>query len=316
MITLPESSFEKAKVFIKSKARELERSRFEFLFENGSKESVLKELEKYQNEDGGFGHGIEPDFWLPSSSPMATWAAGQILIEIGADKNEPIVRAMVHYLVNSIDFKTEIWHAVLPENNDYPHAPWWHWNEGVQENWSFNPSVELAAYLVHWSDEQSEVAELGWLVIGKAVDHLMNKSDMDRHEINNYQAMVEIMKLRQAAFDSKSHYALNAVSEQVMKLAERCVNKDVSTWSDGYQPLPLDFINHASDPLCERLGSLVDTNLDFFRQQLSDEGIWDISWNWGSYPEEYEIARGYWKGILAVNRYRQLKAFDLIKFEF
>ncbi|WP_059173320.1 hypothetical protein [Bacillus sp. FJAT-27445] len=309
MNTLP---FEKAKVFIKSKARGLERSRFECIFENGSKESVLKELENYQNEDGGFGHGIEPDFWLPNSSPMATWAAGEILMEIGAGKNEPIVRSMISYLVNSIDIETGMWHSVLPENNDYPHAPWWHWHEGVQENWSFNPSAELAAFLVHWSEEQSEAAELGWNVIGKAVDHLMNKSEMDRHEINNYQALVEIVKPQQAIFDSRFNYSLNDVSEQVMTFAENCVNKDISTWADGYQPLPLDFIKDPSDSLCERLGSLVDANLDFYSKQVSDEGIWDISWSWGSYPEEFEIARGYWRGILAVNRYKQLKAFGYV----
>ncbi|WP_409271662.1 hypothetical protein V1499_19030 [Neobacillus sp. SCS-31] len=313
MSNFPESSFEKAKVFIKSKARGLERSRFQFIFENGSKESVLTELEKYQNEDGGFGHGIEPDFWLPHSSPMATWAAGQILMEIGADKNEPIVRSMVSFLATSIDSETGMWHSVLPENNDFPHAPWWHWHESVQENWSFNPGAELAAFLVHWSAEESEPAEIGWRVIANAVDHLMRKSEMDKHEINNFQALVEIMKPHQATFNSKYNYSLIEVSEQVMKLAENCVNKDVSTWTKGYQPLPLDFIDTPEHPLCERLGSLVEKNLDFYKQQMSDEGIWDISWSWGSYPEEYEIARGHWKGILAVNRYKQLKAFGYIK---
>ncbi|RDU37243.1 hypothetical protein DRW41_10995 [Neobacillus piezotolerans] len=296
-----------------SKARGLERSRFEFIFENGRKENVLTELKKFQNEDGGFGHGIEPDFWLPNSSPMATWAAGQILMEIGADKNKPIVQSMVSYLANSIDNETGMWRSVLPENNEYPHAPWWHWHEGVQENWSFNPSAELAAFLVHWSDEESEAAELGWRVIRKAIDHLMGKSEMDRHEINNYQALVEIMKPRLATFESKINHSLNEVSEQVMVLAEKCVNKDVSTWTEGYQPLPLDFINDPSDRLCERLGTLVEENFDFYKRQASDEGIWDISWNWGSYPEEYEIARGFWKGILAVNRYKQFKAFGYLK---
>lgn len=68
------SNFDRAKVFIKTKARGLERSLFEYEFENGSQESVLAELITYQNKDGGFGNGIEPDFWLPNSSPMATWS--------------------------------------------------------------------------------------------------------------------------------------------------------------------------------------------------------------------------------------------------
>ncbi|MCM3705200.1 MULTISPECIES: hypothetical protein [Cytobacillus] len=312
MSKFPKRQFESAKEFINSKARELERSRFEFLFENGSKENVLRHLITYQNEDGGFGHGIEPDFWLPHSSPMATWAAGQILMEIGADKNEPMIRSMISYLVNTIDIETGMWDSVLPENNEFPHAPWWHWHEGVQENWMFNPSVELAAFLVHWSTEQSNAAEIGWNTIAKAVNHIMNKSEMDKHEINNYQQLIKIIKPHESIFDNKIQYPLKSVSEQILMLAEKCVDKDISTWSEGYKPLPLDFIDNPYHPLCETFGSLIEENLNMYIKQMSDEGIWDISWSWGSYPEEFEIARRYWKGIIAVNRYKQLKAFGYV----
>ena len=44
MVKLTKNQFEKAHSFIKSKARKLENARFEFEFENGSKESVLKQF--------------------------------------------------------------------------------------------------------------------------------------------------------------------------------------------------------------------------------------------------------------------------------
>ncbi|SDW88474.1 hypothetical protein SAMN05444487_107103 [Marininema mesophilum] len=311
MSKLPKNRFERAKAFIKSNARQLDRSRFEFLFENGSKEGVLNQLKRYQNEDGGFGHGIEPDFWLPNSSPMATWAAGQILMEIDADKNEPMVGSMISYLMNTVDIETGMWDSVLPENNEYPHAPWWHWEEGIQENWMFNPSAELAAFLVHWSSEQKST-EIGWSAIGKAVDHLMERTEMDSHEINNYLKLVKIIKNYEFTFDVKIEYSLISVSEQVWKLAEKCVDKDVSTWNKGYKALPLDFIDHPNDPLCEIFGSLVEENLNMYSEQLSDEGFWDISWSWGSYPEEFEIARRDWWGIIAVNRLKQFKEFGYL----
>jgi hypothetical protein len=306
---MSKSRFEKAKTFIMSKGRELERVRFEFEFEYGSKESVITQLKTYQNEDGGFGNGIEPDFWLPHSSPMATWAAGQILLEIGADRSEPVVKSMISYLINTNDIETGMWDSVLPENNDYPHAPWWHWQEGVQENWMFNPSAELAAFLVHWCSEKSNAAEIGWNSIEKAVIHLMNKAEMDRHEINNFQQLIKIIKPHELTFNTKIRYSLNNVSEKIMVLAEQCVVKDISKWTEGYQALPLDFIDNPNHALCERFGSLIEQNLNLYIEQMSEEGTWDISWSWGSYPEEYGVARTYWKGILAVNRYKQLKAF-------
>jgi hypothetical protein len=310
---ISKSKFKKAKTFIASKGRELELARFEFSFENGSKENVMTQLKTYQNEDGGFGNGIEPDFWLQNSSPMATWAAGQILMEIGADANEPMVKSMISYLINTNDIETGMWASVLPKNNDYPHAPWWHWQEGVQANWMFNPSVELAAFLVHWSSEQSKAGEIGWISIRKAINHLMNKTEMDRHEINNFLQLIKIIKLNESTFNAKLQYSLNSVFEKIMVLAEQCVDKDISTWTKGYKALPLDFIDSPKHPLCERFDPLVEQNLNLYVEQMSDEGIWDISWSWGSYPEEFEVARRYWKGILAVNRYKQLKAFGYLE---
>ncbi|MGE7690373.1 hypothetical protein ACQKMI_14355 [Lysinibacillus sp. NPDC097214] len=93
---------------------------------------------------------------------MATWKAGQILMDIGADKEELMVKSVISYLINTNHMETGMWDTVLPENNENPHAPWWHWHEGIQENWMFNPGVELAAFLVHWSTEKSESSEIGW----------------------------------------------------------------------------------------------------------------------------------------------------------
>jgi len=42
---------------------------------------VFDVLSQYQNPDGGFGHGLEADFWNPFSSPVQTWAATEIVHE-------------------------------------------------------------------------------------------------------------------------------------------------------------------------------------------------------------------------------------------
>lgn len=48
-------NIEKAQEFIYRNARPLDLARWNYLFENGDKENVLKILSSYQNEDGGFG---------------------------------------------------------------------------------------------------------------------------------------------------------------------------------------------------------------------------------------------------------------------
>ncbi|MFB5759843.1 hypothetical protein [Paenibacillus medicaginis] len=71
MELLTRSEFERAAAFMKHEARSLERALFEYEFESGSFHAVLTELKIYQNEDGGFGNGLEPDLRCPESSALA-----------------------------------------------------------------------------------------------------------------------------------------------------------------------------------------------------------------------------------------------------
>ena len=57
--------FDRAEKFIYNNARLLERQLFAYHFKGGSREQVLTALRAYQNEDGGFGHALEPDIRCP-----------------------------------------------------------------------------------------------------------------------------------------------------------------------------------------------------------------------------------------------------------
>ena len=89
----------RAKEFIYRNARPLDLARWQYHFENGSKEAVLNTLFYYQNEDGGFAHALEADAWNPNSSPIQTWYATEILREIDfSDANHPIIKNILKSL--------------------------------------------------------------------------------------------------------------------------------------------------------------------------------------------------------------------------
>lgn len=304
--------FQKTAYWVKRHARPLEAARWAYHFEDGAKDQVLKLLEVYQNEDGGFGHGIEPDFWLPLSSPMATWAAVDILLEIDVNPDQPIVQKLLAYLVNTPQVEPGVWPTVIPEHNQYPHAPWWHWHEEAQKDWAFNPSVQLAACLIIWSNQESEAGKLGWLSLKHAVDHLLQCTEMDKHQLHNYQQMCRMLKPVQVIFEEQIGLSLSKVHDKVLELIGNCIDRDVESWAEGYKDLPLDFIDNREHPLYTSMEDLITQNLELILQQQSEEGIWDISWEWSDYPEQFAVARRYWNGILAVQRYRLLQSFGLL----
>lgn len=106
--------YEKARGFIYRNARPLDLARWQYHFENGSKEAVINALSCYQNEDGGFGHALEPDAWNPNSSPIQTWCATEILREINfTDNTHPLINGLLKYLASGRDFEGKLWYNTV-----------------------------------------------------------------------------------------------------------------------------------------------------------------------------------------------------------
>jgi len=40
---------------------------------------------------------------------------------------------------------------------------------------------------------------------------------------------------------------------------------------------------------------MVDFECDFLEKTQQSDGTWAIDWDWGSYPDEWPIARNWWK---------------------
>jgi len=151
------SFHDRARTWIRRRARPLERARWAFHFEGGPVEAVWEALAAYQNPDGGFGHGLEPDFWNPDSSPIQTWAATEIVRTLGPiDRDSPLVRGIVRYLAGGSGPDDGLWPRTVASTNFGPHADWWTHPEGAA------PEVhELACFRRLVDDLGAEGLDLG-----------------------------------------------------------------------------------------------------------------------------------------------------------
>jgi hypothetical protein len=123
MKDLSENKKKKIKDFIFKNGRLLERKLFSYFFENGNKEGVIKALIAYQNLDGGFGNGIEPDLLCPDSNAIGAETALYLLDLLETSKSD-IITNIAKWVVNSQNSQGYIDHP--PENlEEYPYQPWW-----------------------------------------------------------------------------------------------------------------------------------------------------------------------------------------------
>jgi hypothetical protein len=112
-----------AETFIWSAARLVDRHRYAMLFLGGRPDPVAAALCGYQNEDGGFGHALEPDLRSPESQPAPTLAALEMLHEAGLPDSEMATAARAW--IASIAAPNGSVPQALPGFERYPHAPWW-----------------------------------------------------------------------------------------------------------------------------------------------------------------------------------------------
>jgi hypothetical protein len=79
----PRSPLARAERFVWLTARVLEQRLFAHHFRGGDRGPVEAALDAYRNEDGGYGHGLEPDLRGPLSQPLHTARALGVLDAVG-----------------------------------------------------------------------------------------------------------------------------------------------------------------------------------------------------------------------------------------
>lgn len=303
MKTIDPIIFPIAKKYLQQNCRPLEIARFEYLFENGSSEKYFNELIKFQNFDGGFGHGLEPDSTHPESSPLATTLAFQYLSEIkNSDGN--IINKAIKYFENTYDASRHGWFAMDEKVNGFPHAIWWNWDPvkkmtPIDENWG-NPSAEIVGYLYKYQQylTKLDINEL----MDFTVDYWVNKTEFSsEHETYCYIQLYKNV--------DENHKKL--LEPNLIKATKLQVKTDVESWKK-YTPQPLHFASTPDFFLYDTLNEYIDNNLDFLIDTMTADGIWFPHWNWCQYETEWGKAKIIWAGIITIRNLKILQEYNRV----
>ncbi len=140
---ISQEQFEKAKHFIFRHGRLLDRKRFGYYFENGSKDALMAVLACAPHDDDGLANGPELDIMCPQSSGTCMETALNYLVELDVRKGEMLDRAEQWIL------RTQSREGFLPHPADhlvkYPHAP--HWKDPNMEGWINQRPFAIAGLL-------------------------------------------------------------------------------------------------------------------------------------------------------------------------
>lgn len=285
-----------AKQFILQNARPIDLAVYQYFFENGSNQAVMEELSKYQNEDGGFGHGLEPDYWNPNSSPIATNDAIITLFRVGAlDPNADMLKGIVRYLEShdSFDEDKKRWLFAIDSNREYPHAIWWEKEEdGIH---GFNPTMSLAAFVICYGNRTSLYEN----ILKEGLKYLEENDDVSGDALKCYLLAYELLKNHNIADIIDLEYLKNLISKRI----STAICKDTDKYGVEYVPMPSDFFAGSyREFITPEIQVLIEAEKNILDQLQKEDGGFDISWNWCTQYSEFGQARDWWRPRLTIDK--------------
>lgn len=299
---------EKAKTYIYRNARPMALALWKYHFENGSAEDVFHTMSFYQNEDGGFGHAMESDFWNPNSTPIATQRATTWLFGLKElDPHHPMVQGILNYLDSGADFDeaTGQWLNEVPSNNEFPHAIWWEW-DGKKQAFGPNPTAPLAGFILAYADKNSALYQKGCEAAKRCYQYMLDNFPVtDMHNvmclINLYQCCTKngVTEL----FDMEKY------RDCLLQMVNGSVCRDTEKWGKEYVALPSWFIGSPDSPFYAGNEELIKAECDLIKKQQLPDGSFNVPWTWCNDYKEFEVAKVWWKSEIILEKLLFLRNF-------
>jgi hypothetical protein len=286
-----ETQFTAARDFVLRQGRVLERRLFATCFEGAQAAGVVDTLRGYRNDDGGFGHGLEPDKRCPASLPIDVEAALQALAAA-----RTVDQSLV---VSACDYLAKVAAGVsrggavplaFPVIEAYPRAE--HWTDWTYEP-ALNPTAGLVGLLRQLQVEHAWVDQAaGWCLGQLAAAEL----PADAHALREV-----LVFLEHAPERDRADAIAGKVRDQLATASWFRLDPDDS----GYGLSPLS-IAPAADSRWRVLFSeeVLSAHLDRLQRDQQPDGGWPITWEPPS-----EAARLEWRGVVTLDALRTLVSY-------
>jgi hypothetical protein len=274
--------FAEARAFVYRAARVLEQRLFAVLFEDAPPSGVGAALAAYANDDGGLGHGLEPDARCPQSQPLFVAFGLEALAAVGAAPAE-LLRGCCDFLASVSDDRGAV-PILVPGFEDYPHAN--HWDTADLRP-SFQRVFGIAASLHELRFDHP------WLdrVTPACLEELDFRPPTDAHLIHDALRLLEVL--------GEGHRARRVAA--AIPDAEY-VRRDPASTEYGLSPMQI-----APNPSRARdlfdAGEL-DEHLGALAVEQQGDGGWPLTWE-----PPTEASRLEWRGARTVEALRILRDY-------
>lgn len=263
--------------YMYNKTRDLELAIYNALVD-GDALMVTYALSMYQNRDGGFGKGLNPDTMDNESSVFQTVFALEILDLVNEKISDEMTKQMVdkalRYLMNKE--YTGVIKALSSSYMNYSHK-----KDLCVENLDLEYTILAYTYVMKYKGERTNDYKTANMRLQEIIKNYLSLGSTN----NVCRALI---KACDVINDNELNERLH-VDIKIYMTTENWVANDFF--------MPVNFLsNFASD-----FQESYDKNIDFLISSRTFLGVWDLDYQCEFVDEEdYDVARIKWAGILTV----------------
>jgi hypothetical protein len=285
-----DSVFKRAKTFIFTQARLLERLLFAVQFENAEPRKVGLLVSACQNADGGLGHALEPDLRSPCSQPLFIEIGLRAMHDAGC-KDKALAFSFCSFLEKVSDQRGLV-PPILANALESPHASHW----GGPQPPSINPTAAICGLLIDQGVEHPWLAR----ATETCCDILLNQPQDEAHGLVCAAVLADHLPDKQTAI--RIEMMLGSKLEAARFFISAAPVRE-------YGLTPLHF---ASSPESRWNNLFTKTQIrehleDLQRRQMEDGG-WPISWG---PPGPASVCE--WRGRWTLDAIKTLVAYGVVK---
>ncbi len=285
-----ESAFERARAFLFTQARLLERLLFTVQFENAEPRKVGLLVSACQNADDGLGHALEPDLRSPHSQPLFIEIGLRALHDAGC-KDTVLASSFCTFLEKVSDSRGLV-PPILPNALESPHAAHW----GGRQLPGINPTAAICGLLI------DQGVEHPWLTRATETccDILLNQPQDEAHGLACAAELADHLPDRQTAGRIEAMVG-SKLKEARFFISEAPVR--------GYGLTPLHFAPSPGSRWNNLFTNVqIQRHLEDLQSKQMDDGGWPISWQ---PPGPASVCE--WRGRWTLDAIKTLVAYDVLQ---
>jgi hypothetical protein len=295
MHAMPSPDLDAAEQFLAANARVLDRRRFQRLFAGGPAGPVRDAIAAYRNEDGGFGHALEPDGRAPGSQPLALETALRTLHEVD-EWDDDLVAGACDWLERMAPPEGGATFAA-PSIAGWPRAPWMQPGDTPVAS---TIATGLIAGSLHARGVSHAWLERAGDLMWSRVDALVASGEAPSGPGGAYQLRAVFAFLQHAPDGARAQAALAPAGAILIDGGHVALEPGAGGEVHGpleFAPLPDSFARELFD------APTIAAHLDHLAGAQLQDGGWTFNWLAWSPAAELE-----WRGSLTVDALRVLRA--------